>query len=348
MSRILSGIRSTGELHLGNYLGAIQQWIALQQKHEVFFMVADLHAITTPYDPKTLPKLVRDTVLDYLAAGVNPDQATIFVQSHIPAHSELMWLLNAITPVGELQRMIQYKEKSEQHADFQNAGILNYPILMAADILAYKPTLIPVGDDQGQHVELARDLAKKFNRIYGETFPEPKAVHTDGKRIMDLVHPDQKMSKSLGGGIYLNDSPEVIEKKMMKAVSSAEPRVVREAMKAARGGEKAIDREWKGDVNLQKQYRGVRNLFTILLALGSTQDIEMWETQAELGTLQFGQFKPALAEIIANHFAPFRERRAELVRDTATVDAILAAGNAKATIVAEKTLAEVQQHMGLR
>lgn len=348
MSRILSGIRASGSLHLGNYLGAIQQWINLQQKHEVFFMVADLHAITTPYDPKTLPALVRDTVIDYLAAGLDPKQATIFVQSHVPAHAELMWLLNTVTPIGELQRMVQFKEKSEQHPDYQNAGILNYPILMAADILAYKPESVPVGDDQDQHVELARDLAKKMNRLFGTTFPEPKSLHTSGKRIMDLVHPEQKMSKSLGGGILLSDSPEIIEKKLKKAVSSSEPRVIREAFTAARAGAKAVDREWKGDENLKKQYQGLRNLFTILLSLGSAEDIATWETQADAGELLFAEFKPALTTIIADHFAPFRARRAELAQDTALVDGVIADGAKKASAVAESTLLEVQQKMGLR
>jgi len=348
MSRILSGIQPTGDLHLGNYLGAVQQWLVLQNKNDVFFMVADLHAITVPFDPKTLPGLVRNTVIDYLAAGLDPKKATIFVQSHVPAHSELMWLLNTVTPVGELQRMIQFKEKSEQHSDFQNAGILNYPILQAADILAYKPESIPVGEDQEQHVELSRDLAKKMNRLFGTTFPEPKSLHTNGKRIMDLAHPEKKMSKSLGGGILLNDEPEEIEKKLKKAVSSAEPRVIREAFKAARAGAKAIDREWKGDENLQKQYHGVRNLFTILLALGSTEDIAIWETQADSGELKFAEFKPSLTTIIANHFADFRTRRAELVKDTDYVDSVILDGAKKAAVVAEATLLEVQQKMGLR
>ena len=348
MFRILSGIRPSGDLHLGNYLGAIQQWMALQKKHEVFYMVADLHAITTPFDPTTLPALIRNTVIDYLAAGLDPTKATIFVQSHIPAHCQLMWLLNTITPVGELQRMVQFKEKSEQYADYQNAGILNYPILMAADILAYKSESIPVGDDQDQHVEMARDLAKKFNRQYGETFPEPKSLHTGGKRIMDLVHPDQKMSKSTGGGILLNDTPEDVEKKVRKAVSSSEPRVIREAFKAATAGAKAVEREWKGDQNLQKQFHGVRNLFTILLALGSTSDIMHWATQAEIGELKFSEFKPALATIIIDHFAPFRELRARLVKDTTYVQGVVDEGNKKASIVAEATLLEVQQKMGLR
>ncbi len=348
MSRILSGIRPSGGLHLGNYLGAIQQWIALQKKNEVFFMVADLHAITTPYDPPQLPRLVRDTVIDYLAAGLNPAQATIFVQSHVPAHSQLAWLLGTITPVGELQRMVQFKEKSEQHADYQNAGILNYPILMAADILSYKPDSVPVGDDQDQHVEIARDLAKKFNRLFGQTFPEPKSLHTGGKRIMDLVHPEQKMSKSEGGGILLIDPPEEIEAKVRKAVSSSEPRVIREAFKAARAEAKAVAREWKGDANLQKQFHGVRNLFTILLALGSNEDVTSWETQAEVGELKFSEFKPALAKVIADHFAPFRERRAKLVKDHDYIDDVINTGAKKASAIAEKTLLEVQRKMGLR
>lgn len=348
MSRILSGIRASGGLHIGNYLGAIQQWINLQQKHEVFFMVADLHAITTPFDPKILPILVRDTIIDYLAAGVDPKQATIFIQSHVPAHSQLMWLLNTVTPVGELQRMVQFKEKSEQHPDYQNAGVLNYPILMAADILAYKPESVPIGDDQDQHVELARDLAKKMNRLFGTAFPEPKSMHTGGKRIMDLVHPDQKMSKSLGGGILLSDPPDVIAKKIQKAVSSSEPRVIREAFKAARAGVKAVERGWKGDENLQKQYHGVRNLFTILLALGESKDITKWETQADTGELKFAEFKPALATIIAEHFAPFCEHRAKLLKNRGYVDNVMVEGAKKASVVAEKTLLEVQQHMGLR
>lgn len=348
MSRILSGIRPSGELHLGNYLGAIQQWIDLQNSHDVFYMVADLHAITTPYNPKDLPTLTRSTVLDYLAAGLDPDKATIFVQSHIPAHSQLMWLLNTITPVGELQRMVQFKEKSEQHKDFQNAGILNYPILQAADILAYKPDSVPVGEDQDQHVELSRDLAKKFNNAFGKTFPEPKSLHTSGKRVMDLYDPEKKMSKSLGGGIALNDSLQDIENKLKKAVTSSEPRVIREAFKAARAGEKSLEREWKGDANLKKQYHGLRNLFTILIALGSDENVTTWEVEAEKGTLKFSEFKPALAKTIADHFAPFRDRRVQLVADQAYVDDVIREGAKKASAVADQTLHEVQQKMGLR
>lgn len=348
MSRILSGIRPSGELHLGNYLGAIKQWIDLQSKHDVFYMVADLHAITTPYDPPQLQANIRDTVLDYLAAGLDPTRATIFVQSHVPAHSELMWLLNTITPVGELQRMVQFKEKSEQHADFQHAGILNYPILMAADILAYKSAQVPVGDDQVQHVELARDLAKKFNRLYGPVFPEPQPLLVAGKRIMDLADPEKKMSKSLGGGIGLNDSPEDVGKKMKKAVTSAEPRVIREAFAAASRGTKVAAAEWQGDPNMVKQYHGVRNLATILHALGTSAETKKWSAAADDGTLKFAEFKPALAEIVSRHFEPFRRRRQELAANHDQVDQVIAAGAKKAQTVAAQTLREVQQKMGLR
>lgn len=356
MSRILSGIRASGQIHLGVYLGAMKQWIALQDEHEVFYMVADLHGITTPYDPKELPQRVRDTVIDYLAAGLDPDKASLFVQSYVPAHSQLMWLLNTVTPFGELQRMVQFKEWSEKHA--LNAGILNYPILMAADILAYKPTIVPVGEDQEQHVELARDIAKKFNSLYGKTFSEPKSLVPAGtKRIMSLEDPEAKMSKSDGNGIGLNDSPEEIEKKLKKAVTSSEPRIVREAMHAAEyqsvpgaaaDEKKTTDLLTKIDPNQLKQFHGVRNLFAILFSLGSPEDIARWKADAEEGTVQFSEFKPALANIIANHFAPFRDRRLKFEQDPAFVQGVIEAGNAKANIIAEKTLREVQEKMGLR
>lgn len=347
MSRILSGLRASGQMHLGHYLGAIKQWINLQQDHEVFYMVADLHGITTPYSPKVFPAVVRATILDYLAAGLNPDQATIFVQSHVPAHSQLMWLLGTLTPVGELQRMVQYKEWSEKYPEQLTAGILNYPILMAADILAYKPISVPVGDDQDQHVELARDIAKKFNRLYGQTFPEPKSILASGKRIMSLDDPERKMSKSDGNGIGLNDSPAEIDKKVKKAVTSAEPKVIRDAMHAARPGEKPTS-DWRGDPNLRKQFHGVHNLFTILFALADTAEQERWSAAAEAGKLKFSEFKPALAKLIADHFAPFRTRRTELVKDHQYVDDVIAAGAKKANVVAEQTLHEVQMKMGLR
>lgn len=348
MTRVLSGIRASGHMHLGHYLGAIKQWIDLQRSHEVFYMVADLHGITTPYDPKQLPTTIHDTVLDYLAAGLDPDKASIFIQSQVPAHSQLMWLLGTLTPLGELQRMVQYKEWSEKYPEQLTAGILNYPILMAADILAYKPAAVPVGDDQEQHVELARDLAKKFNRLYGQTFPEPKSILAAGKRIMALDDPERKMSKSEGNGIGLADAPATITKKVQKAVTSAEPKVIRDAMHAAQQGLRATGDEWRGDPNLLKQFHGVRNLFTILFALADKAERERWAAAAETGDLKFSEFKPALATTIADHFAPFRERRAKLEQDRDYVTEVVAAGAAKAGAFAEQTLHEVQVKMGLR
>lgn len=348
MSRILSGIRASGHIHLGIYLGAMKHWIDLQDEHEVFFMVADLHGITTPYDPKELPRLVRNAAIDYLAAGLDPKKATIFIQSQVPAHSELMWLLNTITPMGELGRMTQYKEKSEQHKGYQNAGLFTYPVLMAADILAYKAQLVPVGDDQGQHVEIARDIAKKFNRMFGQTFPEPQALFGTGKRIMSLTDPAAKMSKSEGNGIGLNDSPDEIAAKMKKAVTSSEPKVIRDAFRAAEAGSKGSDAPWKGNPNLVKQFHGVRNLFTILLSLGRAGDIATWKAAAEEGHLQFSSFKPILAHLISEHLTPYREKRAKLEKDRRYVDDVLAAGAKNANAHANKTLAEVQEKMGLR
>jgi tryptophanyl-tRNA synthetase len=348
MSRILSGIRPSGQLHLGNYLGAVQQWIKLQDQHEAYFMIADLHAITTPYVAGELQEQVRSVVLDYLAAGLDPDQAAIFVQSRLPAHSELMWLLNTLTPVGELERMVQYKEKSAAQKDGQNAGLLNYPILMAADILAYKAERVPVGEDQVQHVELARDLAKKFNRLYDQTFPEPTALLVSGKRIMSLTNPLEKMSKTGNGGILLTENHGTILAKLQKAVTSGEPRVIREAWAAAAQREKSPDNAWRGDPNLLKQFHGVRNLFTILMALATPEEIAPWQAAAQGGTLKFAQFKPALADIIDRHFAPFREKRAALAAKPREVEAIVSAGTKKASEFANATLLEVQQKMGLR
>ena len=349
MSRILSGIRASGQLHIGHYLGAIKQWIDLQNDHDVLYMVADLHGVTTPYEPKELPGLVHDTVIDYLAAGLDPKKASIFVQSYVPAHSQLMWLLNTVTPLGELQRMVQYKEWTQKYSQALNAGILNYPILQAADILLYKPALVPVGEDQIQHVELTNDIVKKFNRQYGETFPEVKPWIAPGtKRIMSLDDPERKMSKSENNGISLNDNPTEIQKKVQKAVSSSEPKVIRDGMHAALASHQGHGEEWRGDKNLVKQFHGVRNLFTILFALGDNEQKAKWQSAAESGSLQFSEFKPTLATIIADHFAPYRERRAKLEKDRDYVNDVIAAGNKQANAIAEQTLAEVQKKMGLR
>ena len=194
--RIFSGIRPTGNIHIGNYLGAVKQWIELQEKNECVFCIVDMHAVTTPFDPKEMKKNILEIASIYLAAGVNPDKSIIFVQSDVREHTELAWLLGTITPMGELSRMTQFKEKSKQHKDYINAGLFNYPVLMAADIMLYKTQAVPVGKDQEQHVELARTIARKFNQKFGQTFPEPEAIlPKSGAKIMSLQNPKKKMSK---------------------------------------------------------------------------------------------------------------------------------------------------------
>jgi tryptophanyl-tRNA synthetase len=227
--RIFSGIRPTGGLHIGNYLGAMKQWIALQETNECVFCIVDLHAITTPYNPKELQKNILETTAVYLAAGINPEKSIIFVQSEVKEHTELAWLLGTITPIGELSRMTQFKEKSKKHKDYINAGLFNYPVLMASDILLYKAQAVPVGKDQEQHVELTRTIAKKFNQKFGAIFPEPETIlPKTGAKIMSLTEPKKKMSKSDDPKSYISlfDSPEDITKKIMSAETDSGKEVI--------------------------------------------------------------------------------------------------------------------------
>lgn len=317
--RILSGIRPSSRLHIGNYLGAIRQWIELQNLSRSFFMIADLHAITTPFDPKTMPQAVKDVALDYLAAGLDHHKATLFVQSHIPEHVELAWLFGTLTPIGELNRMTQFKEKGEGKAS-ANLGLLAYPVLMAADILIYKATGVPVGEDQLQHVELARVIARKFNAKYGDTFPEPKALLSHGKRVMSLNDPKKKMSKSDGGGIQLDDTPEAITKKVMKAVTGTKG----------------------GDGN-----PGVMNLMMLLKEFSDLTTYRQFLNEEETGTIKYSELKAQLAEDIARHFDAFRKKRAELAGNNRYLEEILGAGAKEARAIARKTLDEVKRKMGL-
>lgn len=325
--RILSGIRPSSRLHIGNYLGAIKQWLALQDLQRCFFMIADLHAITTPYDPKTLQQAIRDVALDYLAAGLNPQKSTLFVQSHVPEHVELAWLFSTLIPVGELQRMTQFKEKSKTLSGAKGLpgihatlGLLAYPVLMAADILIYQATGVPVGEDQQQHVELARIIARKFNNKYGELFPEPKSLLSHGKRIMSLSDPTKKMSKSDGGGIQLDDEPGAIRKKVMKAVT------------ATKGGE--------GNP-------GVMNLFTLLKEFSDPTTYRQFMNAEESGTIKYAELKEEVAASISRHLEHFRERRKELAQSPDTVDHFLAEGAKEARAIASATLCTVKKKMGL-
>jgi tryptophanyl-tRNA synthetase len=323
--RIFSGIRPTGDLHIGNYLGAIKQWIALQEGNECVFCIVDLHAITTPYDPKTLQKNVLDTTAVYLAAGINPEKSIIFMQSDIKEHAELAWLLGTITPMGELSRMTQFKEKSKKHKDYVNAGLFNYPVLMAADILLYKADGVPVGKDQEQHVELARTIARKFNQKFGQIFPEPESLlPKTGAKIMSLTDPKKKMSKSDDPKSYISlfDTPEDIKKKILSATTDSGKDVI---------------------YNITKK-PGISNLLTIysLLSGRTTQDIEK-----QFKGKGYGDFKKSLAEVVTNYLEPFRRKQKELQTRDVYVKEILAKGASRARTIAETTMKNVREKMGL-
>jgi len=323
--RIFSGIRPTGELHIGNYLGAIKQWLELQEKNECIFCIVDLHGITTPYNPKELQKNILDVAIIYLAAGLNPEKCIFFVQSQIKEHSELAWFLGTITPLGELQRMTQFKEKAKKHKEYINAGLLNYPVLMAADILLYQTDLVPVGKDQEQHVELARTIARKFNQIFGQTFKEPKVLLPKiGAKIMSLQNPKKKMSKTddSRGCIGLFDEPEEIQKKIMSAVTDTG---------------KVIKYD-------QKKKPGISNLL-IIYSLFSEKTIKEIEKKSK--GKGYADFKKSLAKLLINSLEPFRRKRKELLSREVYVRDILDKGNRKAQIIAQSTMAEVRKKMGL-
>jgi len=323
--RIFSGIRPTGNIHLGNYLGAVKQWIDLQEKNECIFCIVDLHAITTPYEPKELQNNILDAAAIYLAAGVNPEKSVIFVQSAVKEHAELAWLLETITPVGELNRMTQYKEKIKKHPDYVNAGILNYPVLMAADIMLYKANAVPIGKDQEQHVELTRTIARKFNQKFSKIFPEPETILPEtGAKIMSLTDPKKKMSKTDDGKscIFLLDEPEVIKKKIMSAETDSGKDVI---------------------YNVTKK-PGISNLLTIysLLTGKTTQELEK-----EFKGKGYGDFKKSLAEVVINYLEPFRRKQKELQARGTYVKEILAQGASRAKTIAESTMKEVREEMGL-
>jgi len=323
--RIFSGIRPTGNIHLGNYLGAVKQWIDLQKENECIFCIVDMHAITTPYDPKEMQKNIFDAASIYLAAGVDPEKSVIFVQSQVKEHTELAWLLGTITPMGELSRMTQFKEKSKAHKDYVNAGLFNYPVLMAADILLYKAQGVPVGKDQEQHVELARTIARKFNQKFTEIFPEPKALMPkEGAKIMSLTNPKKKMSKSDDpkSCIFLFDSPEAIEKKIMSAQTDSGKGVI---------------------YNITKK-PGISNLLTIYSLLTGKQ---ISDIEKEFKNKGYGEFKKALAQIVINYLEPFRRKQAELQSRDVYVQEILRRGSQRAEVIAKATMQEARSKMGL-
>jgi tryptophanyl-tRNA synthetase len=325
--RVLSGIQPTGDsFHFGNYLGALRQWVDLQEQFEPFFFIADLHAITVEHDPKRLRERTRRAAAQLIARGVDPARSAIFVQSQIPAHAQLCWVLQCITGFGEARRMTQFKDKSAKGGEgAASVGLFTYPILQAADVLLYRPQYVPVGEDQRQHLELTRDLAGRFNHRFKKTFrlPEPYILKETAK-ITDLQDPTAKMSKSAsspGGIIELLDDPKVSAKKIRSAVTDSDTAV-------------RFDPENKP---------GVSNLLTIYTALTGRPIPEL---EKEYDGRGYGDLKKDLAEVVVDFVTPFRERTLELLEDRAELDRVLAEGAERANAVAERTLADVYERVG--
>jgi tryptophanyl-tRNA synthetase len=324
--RVLSGIQPTGSIHIGNYLGAIKQWVKLQEKEDCIFFIADLHALTIPYQAKDLQKDILETAVSYLALGIDPQKSIFFVQSDINEHSELCWLLNTISPLGELERMTQFKEKSKQFKKDLNAGLLTYPVLQSADILLYKGEGVPVGKDQVQHVELTRTIARKFNQRFGKVFPEPKALlPKTGAKIMSLNNPKKKMSKSLGPQSYISlfEDPKEIKKKIMSAVT---------------------------DTGKQIKYSprgkpGISNLLTIY-SLFSNKSIK--ELEKKFKDKGYAYFKKSLAELLIASLEPFQRKRKQFLARKVYVQETLKLGAKRARTIAELTLSETHKKMGLK
>jgi tryptophanyl-tRNA synthetase len=326
--RLYSGMQpSADSLQLGNYIGALLQWRELQENHDAFFSVVDLHALTVPQDPAALREKTRRTTAQYIAAGIDPSRSTLYVQSHVPAHAELAWILNTITGFGEASRMTQFKDKSaKQGAESTSVGLFAYPVLMAADILLYDAEIVPVGDDQRQHVELTRDLALRFNSRFGDTFVVPEAMILEERaRVYDLQDPTSKMSKSSqsqAGVIWLMDDPAATSKKVMRAVTDAD-------------GSVRFDRETKP---------GVSNLLTIYSVLSGRPIPSIEDEYVGRG---YGDFKKDLAEIVVGTFEPIRARATELLEDPIELDRILGRNADRAEAVAEVTLAKAYDRVGL-
>jgi tryptophanyl-tRNA synthetase len=322
--RILSGVQPTGNTHVGNYLGAFRQWVEMQHQFDSFLFVPDLHAITLPYDPRELRERTLEVTAILLACGLDPDVCTLFVQSHVPEHTELAWLFNNIATVGELRRMTQFKARAAQGGEGRlPVGYFNYPVLQAADILIYRADRVPVGEDQRQHLELTRDVAERFNARYGATFPVPEAyIPKVGGRVMDLQQPDAKMSKSAqsAGRIELLDPPEVIRKKVRSAVTDSGREIVARPDKPA-----------------------ITNLLELLSVVTGKAVPELEAAYAGRG---YGDLKADLAEALVAYLAPLRERYQALRADPAGLEAVLEAGAVKAQAVARETLALAKDRMG--
>ena len=318
---LISGIQPTGRLHLGNYLGALKNFVELQNsgKYQCFFFIADYHSLTTEFDPKQKTEEILSVASAYLAAGISPKKSLIFVQSQVPQCAELFWILNTVAPVGEMERMTQYKDKAKSQPENINMGLLNYPILMTADIFLYDAKFVPVGDDQLQHLELARTLARKFNNRFGQTFIEPKELLTKTPRMTSLNDPLKKMSKSQPEGcLFLDDSPEEIKKKISRAVTDS-----------------------SSEIKYDSQNKpGISNLLEIYSAL-SKKSVDSLEKQYQ--GVGYGQFKSSLADVVTKTLAPFREFKTS----ESNLKTILASGSKKANKIASAKMKAVKEKLGL-
>jgi tryptophanyl-tRNA synthetase len=333
--RVFSGVQPTGLVHIGNYLGAIRNWVGLLDRHECIFCIVDYHAITVPYDPKAMQKRILETAIAYMACGIDPEKCTIFVQSQVPEHTELTWILNTLAPVGLLERQTQYKDKttktgdrpfgsSERDENAAKMGLLDYPVLQAADILLYKAEIVPVGEDQAQHLELARDLARKFNNTFGRLFPEPKTLTGVAPKILG-VDGRKKMSKSMNNYISLMDDPDAIRKKIRKAVTDPVPL-------------------FKGGIVFDEQRPAITNLLTIYSCFTGKSTEEAEDHFQGKG---YKELKDELAEALIEGLTPIRERWMNLASNPVHVWSILEEGAQSCRQIAGRTMGEVKERMGL-
>jgi tryptophanyl-tRNA synthetase len=324
--RIFSGIQPSGVIHIGNYLGAITQFVAYQNQFDSTFCIVDLHAITVPQNPKELTKNIYRLAALYLACGINPEKSNLFIQSHIAEHAELAWILNTIATMGELERMTQYKEKAQKNSAINSSvGLFDYPVLMAADILLYNTDIVPVGEDQKQHVELCRNLAQRFNKRFGDTFKVPNVMMREtGARIMALDNPDKKMSKSAESEynyIAMTDEPDTIRKKISRAVTDS-----------------------GSDIRFETSRIGLYNLLTIYQLFSDMTDEEI---EGKFVSKGYGDFKKELAELIIEKLTPIQEKYKKLIIDKNYLDKILREGADKVRPLAEETIKDVKEKIGL-
>lgn len=320
MKVLFSGIQPTGNLHIGNYLGALKQWVELQKDYQCYFSIVDLHAFTTQHKPDEFRKNIMEAAVDLLALGIDPNVSTLFIQSQVPAHAELAWLLDCLTSLPELERMTQFKDKGAKESSV-NAGLLTYPCLMAGDIMLYRGEVVPVGEDQLQHLELTRLLVRKLNKIYKTTLPEPKPLLVKQARVMSLIDPRHKMSKSNGPSDYIamRDEPEVIRKKVAKAVTDS------------------------GNADSA----GVKNLFSLLEVFAPPAVVQQYKKAADDKTLKYSELKQILGGAIAAHFETYRQKVKELEAKPDYVKEVLSTGAKKAQAVAVNNLKEIQEKVGL-